>query len=99
MILLTKSSLPVSAIATMFDVTRAAIYGVRDRRSLPVHKGSPALMAGIRRLHNKTRRAKVAKTAQVETPHIPATPVPAAPVLAPTPEAVPSTMRPIAVEV
>ena len=50
-LLLSKTQVPVAAIAAMFEVTRAAVYGVRDRRGVRTHLGSPELMAGVRRLH------------------------------------------------
>lgn len=72
-LLLQAERFPVDTIAKLFNKTRAAIYGVRDRRGLKVHRGSKELMNGIAR-----KRAETAKAAKVE-----AAPVPAAPVLEP----------------
>lgn len=64
---MTKTNISVSIIANMFKVTRASIYNLRDRFKLDTRRGSPALMAGVHRLHAK-RSAPVA--IPVETPEL-----------------------------
>lgn len=47
--LLAHSPLSVQQIATLFKRTPQAIYTIRDRHKLAVHKGSPQLVAGVKR--------------------------------------------------
>lgn len=46
---LLRAGMPVSKIIRRYPYTRAAIYGLRDRLGLNTHRGSAALLAGIRR--------------------------------------------------
>lgn len=69
-LLLQSSNMTVNQIATLFNKTRAAIYGVRDRRNLKVHTGSKELMAGIAR-----KKAETAKAVQPVVAPVAAEPV------------------------
>lgn len=57
-LLLTKTDLTVVEIAKLYKVSRPAIYGLRDKLGLKVHRGSEALIAGVKAAQAKAPEAQ-----------------------------------------
>lgn len=65
-LLLSMSNLSVIQIADLYKVSRPTVYNLRDKMAIKTHRGSPELMAGIKRY--KAEKAKAARQEPAPTP-------------------------------
>lgn len=63
MILLNNTDIPVVEIAKLYHVSRPSIYNLRDKMGLGTHRGSEALIAGVKRSQETKTPPKVEESA------------------------------------